>query len=57
MFPRAIRLLESGLINLNPVISRVVPLEDCLSAFDSMRRGEVVKLVIKVGDAPHQHER
>ena len=44
MFSRAIRLLESGLIDLNPVISRVVPLEDCVSAFDRGRISDLATI-------------
>jgi threonine dehydrogenase-like Zn-dependent dehydrogenase len=47
-FPSAIRLIESGLVDLAPIVSEIVPLEDAATAFTTMRRGEAVKLVIEI---------
>jgi threonine dehydrogenase-like Zn-dependent dehydrogenase len=51
-FPPAIRLIESGLVDLAPIVSQVVSLEDTGAAFDTMRRGDAVKLVIQVQPSP-----
>jgi threonine dehydrogenase-like Zn-dependent dehydrogenase len=50
VFPSAIRLLESGLIDLAPIVSDVVPLEETMSAFAAMRRGDAAKIVIRMSD-------
>jgi threonine dehydrogenase-like Zn-dependent dehydrogenase len=47
-FPSAIRLIESGLVDLAPIVPQVVPLEDAATAFHTMRRGEAVKMVIEI---------
>jgi threonine dehydrogenase-like Zn-dependent dehydrogenase len=45
-FPAAIRLVESGALNLRPIISAVVPLEDTLDGIARLRSGEATKVVI-----------
>jgi threonine dehydrogenase-like Zn-dependent dehydrogenase len=45
-FPAAIRLVESGRLNLAPMITAVVPLEDTLAGIARLRSGEAVKIVI-----------
>jgi threonine dehydrogenase-like Zn-dependent dehydrogenase len=45
-FPAAIRLVESGRLNLAPMITAVVPLEETLAGIGRIRSGEAVKIVI-----------
>ena len=42
-----ISLLGSGRIDLDPILSRVVPLSDWRGVFDDMRSGKIVKGVLK----------
>jgi threonine dehydrogenase-like Zn-dependent dehydrogenase len=46
VFPKAARMLESGLLDLSPMITHRVPVEDLPRALDAMRTGEAVKVVI-----------
>ena len=46
-FPAAIRLVESGQLNLAPMITAVVPLDETLAGIGRLRSGEAVKIVIK----------
>jgi threonine dehydrogenase-like Zn-dependent dehydrogenase len=45
-FPDAIRMLESGRLDLRPIVSHVVGLEELPATIDAARRGEVVKAVV-----------
>jgi threonine dehydrogenase-like Zn-dependent dehydrogenase len=45
-FPTAIRLVESGTLNLAPIVSAVLPLDDLLDGIASLRSGEATKVVI-----------
>jgi threonine dehydrogenase-like Zn-dependent dehydrogenase len=45
-FPEAIRLLESGRLLLDPMISAVVPLTDGQRAFELLRSGQATKVVM-----------
>ena len=45
-FPEAIRLLESGRLLVDPMISAVVPLADGHEAFELLRSGQATKVVI-----------
>lgn len=45
-FPDAIRLLESGVIDLGPIVSHVVTLDELSDTIEAMRRGEVIKTVV-----------
>ncbi|MDZ4698539.1 MAG: zinc-binding dehydrogenase [Rhodothermales bacterium] len=47
VWERVIRLLDSGLINLDPVISKVAPLADWHDCFSHMLDGSYVKAVLK----------
>ncbi|MEZ4703471.1 MAG: zinc-binding dehydrogenase [Rhodothermales bacterium] len=49
VWERVIRLLDTGLINLDPVISKVAPLEDWHDCFSHMLDGSYVKAVLKPG--------
>jgi threonine dehydrogenase-like Zn-dependent dehydrogenase len=46
-FPAAIRLVESGELNLAPMITATVPLEQTLEGISRLRAGDAVKVVIK----------
>jgi len=46
-FPAAIRLVEGGRLNLAPMITATVPLEDTVAGIARIRSGEAVKIVIK----------
>jgi 2-desacetyl-2-hydroxyethyl bacteriochlorophyllide A dehydrogenase len=45
-FPTAIRLVESGELTLEPIVSAVRPLDDTLEAVALLRSGEATKVVI-----------
>jgi 2-desacetyl-2-hydroxyethyl bacteriochlorophyllide A dehydrogenase len=46
VFPKAARILASGLVDLSPMISHRVSLEDLPSALDALREGRAVKVVV-----------
>ncbi len=46
-FPAAIRLVESGALNLRPMITASIPLDDTVAGIARIRSGEAVKIVIK----------
>ena len=46
-FPAAIRLVESGALNLAPMVSATIPLEETIAGIGRIRSGEAVKIVIK----------
>ena len=46
-FPAAIRLVESRTLNLSPMISSVIPLEDTVAGLASLRSGEAVKVIVR----------
>jgi threonine dehydrogenase-like Zn-dependent dehydrogenase len=45
-FPAAIRMIESGSLDLQPIVSDVVPLADALEGIARLRSGEATKVVI-----------
>ncbi len=45
-FPAAIRLLESGGLDLSPIVSHVVALDEVADVIGQIRRGAVVKAVV-----------
>jgi len=45
-FPAAIRMIESGALNLKPIVSDVVPLADALDGLARLRSGLATKVVI-----------
>lgn len=47
VWERVIRMLASGQIDIEPVISRVAPLEDWNECFERMHHGEYVKAVLR----------
>ena len=49
-YPLAMALVESGKINLRPLITHRFPLEQSVSAFESCSRGEGLKILIKCMD-------
>lgn len=46
IWERVIRMLASGQINLDPILSRVAPLEEWHTCFEGMQSGEYVKAVL-----------
>lgn len=46
-FPRAIALLESGVIRPSVLLSDIVPLAQLPAAFDRLRRGDAMKIAIR----------
>jgi threonine dehydrogenase-like Zn-dependent dehydrogenase len=46
-FPAAIRMVESGQLDLAPMISAVIPLDETEAGIARIRSGEAVKVVIK----------
>jgi len=46
VWERVISMIVSGQINLDPIISRVAPLNDWRECFEKMERGEYVKAVL-----------
>jgi threonine dehydrogenase-like Zn-dependent dehydrogenase len=45
-FPAAIRMIESGALNLKPIVSDVMPLADALEGLARIRSGEATKVVV-----------
>jgi threonine dehydrogenase-like Zn-dependent dehydrogenase len=46
-FPAAIRLIEGGRLNVAPMITAVIPIDETLAGIERLRSGEAVKIVIK----------
>jgi threonine dehydrogenase-like Zn-dependent dehydrogenase len=46
-FPAAIRLVETGALNLAPMINAVIPLEETAAGLASLRSGEAVKVIVR----------
>lgn len=47
-FPAAIKAIESGLINIRSLISKIFPLEDGIKSFQYASKREVLKVILKV---------
>jgi len=45
-FPKAVKILESGALNLRPLITHTLPLDKTRDAIEILRRGEGVKIMI-----------
>jgi 2-desacetyl-2-hydroxyethyl bacteriochlorophyllide A dehydrogenase len=45
-FPAAIRMIESGALDLAPIVSDITPLADAMDGFARLRSGEATKVVI-----------
>jgi len=43
----SMKLIENGQVNLKPMVTEVIPLEEAQRAFDSLRRGENIAVVLK----------
>lgn len=50
-FPTAIRLVETGALNLQPIVTDVLPLERLPEGLDLLRSGAATKVVITPGGA------
>jgi threonine dehydrogenase-like Zn-dependent dehydrogenase len=46
-FPTVVQMLESGVVKPSPLISHRVPAADAPKAFDAMRAGETMKVVVE----------
>jgi len=51
-FPTAIRLVEGGMLPLDPIVTHVLPLERVSEGLDLLRSGVATKVVITPGAAP-----
>jgi threonine dehydrogenase-like Zn-dependent dehydrogenase len=51
-FPTAIRLIESGTLPLDPIVTHVLPLERVSEGLDLLRSGAATKVLITPGAAP-----
>jgi len=51
-FPTAIRLVEGGMLPLDPIVTHVLPLERVSEGLDLLRSGVATKVVITPGVAP-----
>lgn len=49
-FERSVAILESGRLNVTEMISEVIPLEDCIKAFEDENRRREGKIVIRLND-------
>jgi alcohol dehydrogenase/L-iditol 2-dehydrogenase len=47
MWERVLRLLETGKLDLKPVLGGVFPIKEWKTAFEKMQSGEILKSVIK----------
>ncbi|MHB1988218.1 MAG: alcohol dehydrogenase catalytic domain-containing protein [Acidimicrobiales bacterium] len=56
-FPAAVRLLESELLDLEPVVSHWLPLENVQQAIDDLRSGVAVKAILDVAGNESRQER
>lgn len=55
-FPAAVRLLESGLLDLQPVVTHLLPLEGLEEAINALRSGFAVKAVLDVSGRATREE-
>ncbi len=46
-FPKAIRMLERGVVKPSVLLSAAMPLAEAPAAFDLLRRGEAIKIMLK----------
>lgn len=47
--PRAITVLECGMLNLDPLVTHVLPLEELDKGIDLMKTGEGMKIIMEIG--------
>jgi len=53
VFPKAIRILEAGLVDWRPMLTHVLPLDELPRGVELLRSGEAVKVVVHLaGDRP-----
>ena len=48
--PRAITVLETGMLNLDPVITHELPLEELDKGIELMRTGEGMEIIMKIAE-------
>jgi len=46
-FPSPIELITTDKLNVRRLVSKIFPLQDAVTALDSLRRGEQMKVLIK----------
>jgi len=46
-FPKAIRMLERGVVRPSVLLSATMPLAEAPRAFDLLRRGEAIKIMLR----------
>jgi len=46
-FPEAVRVLESGVLNIGGLITHTIPLTDIHQGLEALARGEAVKIIVK----------
>ena len=51
-YPRLIELVRRGRIQLGPIVTSKMPLDDINDAFDLLRRGEGLRSIVVPGLAP-----
>lgn len=55
-FPKAIRMLERGVVRPSVLLSAIMPLREAPAAFEMLRRGEAIKIMLKPQAGDHaQH--
>ena len=47
-FPRAVKIIENGLIPIERIVSRVVPVEELMPSISAMAKGEANKIVVEI---------
>jgi L-iditol 2-dehydrogenase len=50
-YPRAIRLVEKGLVNLSSLATHLYPLEDTPAAFEAAQNRDGLKVVVRIGES------
>lgn len=46
-FPRAIRVIEDGVVKLDKIVTHIFDLENIQSGFQAIKNGEAIKVVIQ----------
>ena len=46
-FPRAIRVIEEGVVKLDKIVTHIFDLENIQSCFQAIKNGEAIKVVIQ----------
>ncbi|MGO4119143.1 hypothetical protein ACEQ6C_38805, partial [Rhizobium ruizarguesonis] len=46
-FPKVVKVMEAGLLNLERLITHRVPLERITEGIDVMKKGEAIKVIVQ----------